>query len=106
MKKVCTMKLVMAAAMFVCMRKVEVQAATPSVAGPKQMADGTLFDAAYYAATYPDVAAAFGTDEAMLYNHYVLCGKAEVQAREILPDTIKQGDVLYPGDVIIGADGL
>lgn len=32
------MKLVMAAAMFVCMRKVEVQAATPSVAGPKQMA--------------------------------------------------------------------
>lgn len=52
-------------------------AATPSVTGPKQMADGGLFDAAYYAATYPDVVAAFGTDEAMLYNHYVLCGKAE-----------------------------
>ena len=52
-------------------------AATPSVAGPKQMADGGLFDAAYYAATYPDVVAAFGTDEAMLYNHYVLYGKAE-----------------------------
>ena len=52
-------------------------ASVPVVAGPKQMADGTLFDAAYYAATYPDVAAVFGTDEAMLYNHYVLCGKAE-----------------------------
>lgn len=52
-------------------------AAAPSAAGPKQMADGTLFDAVYYASTYPDVAAVFGTDEAMLYNHYVLCGKAE-----------------------------
>lgn len=29
-------------------------------------------------------------------------GKTEVQAREILPDSIKEGDVLYPGDVIIG----
>lgn len=33
----------------------------------------------------------------------ICMGKMEVQAREILPDTIKQGDVLYPGDVIIGA---
>lgn len=51
--------------------------ATPAVPGPKPMADGTFFDATYYAANNPDVVAAFGTDEAMLYNHYVLCGKAE-----------------------------
>ena len=48
-----------------------------AVAAPKTMADGTVFDAAYYASTYPDVKAAFGNDEAMLYKHYVLIGKAE-----------------------------
>ena len=31
-------------------------------AAPKKMPDGTMFDAAYYAATYPDVKAAFGND--------------------------------------------
>lgn len=46
-------------------------------AAPKTMPDGTVFDAAYYASTYPDVKAAFGNDEAMLYNHYKLIGKAE-----------------------------
>ena len=46
-------------------------------AAPKQMADGTMFDAAFYAETYPDVVAVMGKDEAMLYHHYVLCGKAE-----------------------------
>lgn len=46
-------------------------------AAPKTMADGTVFDAEFYAATYPDVVAAFGTDEALLYQHYVTNGKAE-----------------------------
>ena len=46
-------------------------------AAPKTMADGTVFDAEYYAETYPDVKAAFGNDEAALYNHYVNFGKAE-----------------------------
>ena len=46
-------------------------------AAPVTMADGNLFDAAFYAATYPDVAAIFGTDPNMLYMHYVLCGKTE-----------------------------
>ena len=36
-------------------------------AAPKTMADGTVFDAEYYAETYPDVKAAFGNDEAALY---------------------------------------
>ncbi len=40
-------------------------------------ADGTIFDAEYYAQTYPDVANAVGTDRDALYNHYVTFGKAE-----------------------------
>ena len=46
-------------------------------AAPETMADGTVFDAEYYAQTYPDVAAALGTDTNALYQHYVTFGKAE-----------------------------
>lgn len=46
-------------------------------AQPKTMSDGTVFDAEFYANTYPDVKAAFGNDEKALYNHYVKYGKAE-----------------------------
>ncbi|MBP5702784.1 MAG: hypothetical protein J6W85_10100 [Lachnospiraceae bacterium] len=35
------------------------------------------FNAAYYAARYPDVAAVFGNDPTLLKMHYDLCGKAE-----------------------------
>ena len=35
------------------------------------------FDAAYYASAYPDVVAVFGNDPAILFTHYVNCGKAE-----------------------------
>ena len=35
------------------------------------------FDPAYYAARYPDVAAAYGTDSAALYKHYLQYGMAE-----------------------------
>jgi len=48
-----------------------------AMAAPKTMADGTVFDAQYYAASNPDVVAVFGTSEAMLYYHYSLCGKLE-----------------------------
>ena len=41
-------------------------------AAPKTMPDGGIFDAEFYAQTYPDVAAVFGTDETMLYMHYTL----------------------------------
>ena len=50
---------------------------TDAKAAPKTMADGTVFDAEFYAATYPDVVAVLGTDEALLYQHYVTNGKAE-----------------------------
>ncbi len=46
-------------------------------AAPETMADGTVFDAEYYAQTYPDVVAALGTDTNALYQHYVTYGKAE-----------------------------
>ncbi len=46
-------------------------------AAVKTMADGTKFDAVFYAATYPDVAAVLGKSEKVLYNHYKAYGKAE-----------------------------
>ena len=42
---------------------------------PKQYE--SIFDAGYYAARYPDLAAVFGNDEAALFNHFVTCGMAE-----------------------------
>ena len=46
-------------------------------AAPEIMADGTVFDAEYYAQSNPDVVVALGTDVTTLYNHYVSNGKAE-----------------------------
>lgn len=46
-------------------------------AEPKTMEDGTVFDAEYYAQQYPDVVAALGSEEAVLYQHFVTYGKAE-----------------------------
>ncbi len=47
------------------------------LANPRTMPDGAVFDSEYYARTYPDVAAACGTDENTLYQHYLNYGKAE-----------------------------
>ena len=46
-------------------------------AAPTMMADGTVFDAEYYARSNPDVVVLFGTDAGALYNNYVFNGKAE-----------------------------
>lgn len=46
-------------------------------AQPQVMSDGTVFDAVYYAKTYPDVAEVYGVDEQRLYEHYKMYGKAE-----------------------------
>ncbi|MDE6621540.1 MAG: hypothetical protein K2K74_13870 [Lachnospiraceae bacterium] len=64
----------MAAALAVTMAVTPVSAVK---AAPETMPDGTIFDADYYAQTYPDVANAVGTDRDSLYNHYVTFGKAE-----------------------------
>ena len=46
-------------------------------AAPEVMPDGTVFDAEYYAQTYPDVVAALGTGTDALYQHYVIFGQLE-----------------------------
>lgn len=46
-------------------------------AQPKEMEDGTIFDAEYYAQKYADVVAVYGTEEASLFQHYTDYGKAE-----------------------------
>ena len=51
--------------------------ALPVCAAPVDMGDGTLFDAAYYAQRYPDVAAVYGSDANLLYLHYTTFGKNE-----------------------------
>ena len=48
------------------------------LAAPQTMSDGTVFDAEFYAQTYPDVASVYGTTNTdILYQHYVQFGKAE-----------------------------
>ena len=46
-------------------------------AAPEVMPDGTIFDAAYYAAANPDVVSVCGTDKTTLYSHYRLYGANE-----------------------------
>ena len=48
-----------------------------ALAEEKTMPDGMVFDAEYYAQNNPDVVAALGTDENVLYNHYKEHGQAE-----------------------------
>lgn len=48
-----------------------------ATAAPKQMPDGNVFDAEFYAQNNPDVVAVLGTDEKQLYQHYLSCGAVE-----------------------------
>ncbi|MBR0090809.1 MAG: SGNH/GDSL hydrolase family protein [Lachnospiraceae bacterium] len=48
-----------------------------ALAAPVTKPDGTVFDAEYYADTYPDLKAAFGYDEARLWQHYQNYGRRE-----------------------------
>lgn len=48
-----------------------------ALAAPKSMPNGDTFDAEYYAANNPDVVKAFGTNEKLLYRHYILYGEDE-----------------------------
>ena len=69
MKKILIMALIAGVMIFV--------SSTPAFAAPKQMADGNIFDPEYYASNNPDVVAIFGTDENLLYSHYLICGITE-----------------------------
>ena len=50
---------------------------TCAEAAPVKMKDGTLFDAQYYAAAYPDVVTVLGNSPEALYKHYVAYGRDE-----------------------------
>ena len=54
----------------------------------KVMKGNVLFDAAFYANTYPDLKAAFGDNENLLFNHYQKFGK-------------KEGRQAYYGEVVV-----
>lgn len=76
-------------------------------AQPKTMPDGNVFDAEFYASTYADVKAAFGTDEKKLYQHYLDFGAAEGRmavASEQPPVTVSK--VSAPGSVDLTQSGL
>lgn len=79
------------------------------LAAPKVMKDGTVFDAEYYAQRYTDVAAIYGTDEAALFQHYIVCGKIENREAVKVPD-INTFDPIYyaqqnPDVVAVCGDG-
>ena len=44
-------------------------------AAPKVMPDGQIFDPEFYAVTYPEINAVAQNNEALLYNHWIQCGK-------------------------------
>ena len=61
-------------------------------AAPERMADGTIFDAAYYADTYPDVPAEVGTDPLarptrQMQNRCPGCRRRSGSSRYPLPGT-------------------
>lgn len=69
-------------------------------AAPEKMADGTVFDAEYYAQSNPDITAVYGTDKEKLFQHYAMCGKAEGRkayaGQEV--SVTRFGVLLEPGD--------
>ena len=76
-----------------------------AMAAPEQMPDGNVFDAEYYAQQNPDVVAALGTDPALLYQHYLLCGQAEGRlpyAAEIGPDYAQARIKVFSAVVLAG----
>lgn len=63
-------------------------------AAPKEMKDGTVFDAEYYASQYADVVAVYGTEETALFQHYTDYGKAENREAVKTP-SLKDFDPVY-----------
>ncbi|MCM1103858.1 MAG: hypothetical protein NC409_07090 [Clostridium sp.] len=56
-----------------------------------------LFDADYYASTYPDVGAAFGNDEEALWNHFITYGLAEGRSMNALQNEEQPVGTSDPG---------
>jgi len=78
-------------------------------AAPVRMADGTVFDAEYYAQNNPDVVAVLGTDATVLYQHYQNYGKAEGRkaydensAQQIVDAPVPVQNIEPAGDYNVG----
>lgn len=56
---------------------IDANAAKKKSAGPTPAQYAAVFDATYYANKYPDLKAAFGTNETALFNHFYNSGMAE-----------------------------
>ena len=97
--KITRLCLLLSAVLFLCIipsRRVS--------AAVKTMPDGGLFDPSFYAATYDDVYKAFGMNETMLYQHYLLCGIKEKRlpyAGYVYPATISQTNPGIDSDTVI-----
>ena len=96
MKKIAIKLSVMAASLLIILLY-----GNKAEAAVKTMPDGGLFDPSFYAATYDDVYRAFGMNEALLYQHYLLCGVKEKRlpyAGYVYPEqnseTVKVSDTL------------
>ena len=66
--------------LLVCALTIAMMLGMTASAAPKVMPDGGVFDAEYYAQKNPDVVGAVGSDESVLYQHYLNNGKAEGRA--------------------------
>lgn len=56
------------------------QGAGAAFAAPERMANGMVFDAEFYAASYPDVVEQLGNEPGALFRHYLFFGKEEGRA--------------------------
>ena len=76
-------------------------------AAPETMADGTVFDAEFYAQMYPDVVAALGTSADAMYQHYVMYGKAEGRLAFSSADAAQQAVPVQQGsyDITVWHNG-
>ena len=65
-------------------------------AQPETMPDGTVFDAEFYADTYPDVVAVYGTDALSLYQHFADYGKSEgrTPCKEITSSPVSNAELI------------
>lgn len=63
------------------------------VTGSSMSAKAAKFNPAFYAATYADVRAVFGSDTTALYNHYITCGQKEGR----MPDANVDGGTAVDG---------
>ena len=59
--------------------------------GRKPAADPNWFDAAYYAAAYPDVAAVFGNAKDKLFTHYITLGRSELRRHTVDRNGVPNG---------------